>query len=258
MENSMRTRMIAFAPTIRRLTLAAALLVCLSNNLQAQFNGCPAGFCSPMASGSAPTNNLTIDGTPVANSNGGGTTLTLTFSTTKTNDIIYVCADLYAAHVTTIADSPGGLTWHTIGSATDGSGMVSAYWALASSTLSLDVITITANSTTSIFDGGVIAINGANTSSPLDPNGALPATRTTQGLVTMSTTNSFTVPVACYGNVNPPDAAGSGWTRMGNNTTSPLSTFQYQIASSPLSSVTVPVGSPSTNPYQAIADAVTQ
>lgn len=182
------------------------------------------------------TNNLSADGTA---SNGGNNiaSCAMTLSTSKSNDVLYaiMASNFYDA---TIADT-SLLTWSSsrlhFGSL--GNFWIQTWTAIAPSALVADVITVTSSGgVANYLNCGVLAINGANTSSPYDPNGSLPATNGS-GAAQYSTTNSFTVGVAIETGNFPPNKTGAGWTAIGGSGIT-NSTFQYKINSAPQTNVT--------------------
>ena len=130
---------------------------------------------------------LSLDG-HVNNGTGGGP-VTLTLSTTKANDIIVVHVFNESASpsiytVSGITDS-AGLSWAKR-SATTSPDMVQygggsagvddeVWWALATSTLSSDTITVNLSGTTDCISAVAFGVNGANISNPWDTNASLPA-----------------------------------------------------------------------------------
>ena len=129
---------------------------------------------------------VALDGHASNFNNGGGTTGTVTLTTTA-NDLVVVCASLYGNTSTVPTVSSISSSHLSSGSWTKRSSVSGLYvsgngadlecwWAHAASALSAEVITVTgtgASDTMSIF---ALAFSGANTSSPFDGNVSLPAT----------------------------------------------------------------------------------
>lgn len=189
----------------------------------AQFNGCPPGFCN--LGSAAVSNALSADGT--ANTAGFSAANTITLTTTKTNDIIIVdiVNNACSGGATTISDG-ALLSWTKHAG---GTGILQEYWALSTGILTADVIAI--GCATGSVSGAAFAINGANTGSPFDPNGAIPVIGTTTA-VNISTTNANTFMFVAYKTTGSSCTPGIGWTTISNNTGSFLFT-EFQIATSP-------------------------
>jgi len=160
---------------------------------------------------------ISLDGS-AGNNIGAGSSLSVKLSTSKTNDIIIV--DVHSSHlssphrtVSSISDS-AGLTWAQRSSVTmDNAGAQNAYndferwWALSTGALSNDTITVSFSG--SVDSATVLAygVNGANTGTPWDANGSLPATATSSSNTTptvsgISTTSASTLLLASVGTTN--------------------------------------------------------
>ncbi len=171
---------------------------------------------------------LSIDGKATATGNGsnanGSTNFTIApvLTTSDADDVIYLTVTIYGtgpSNFTTsisvsISDS-AGLTWTKRATAGNASGTTSttvqfAYYAIASSALSSDTITISVTVSSSAITNTagygsavVFGVNGANTTSPFDPNSSVPATATGTGTaptVNISTTNSSDLIIGALGN----------------------------------------------------------
>jgi hypothetical protein len=140
------------------------------------------GICAPViAWAAAPT----IDGT-TGNSVTGGTTITVTVSTTNTNDIMIAAIEAGlptdGASPQTYTVSGCGLTW-TLRKRTSGDAVSSGYpfdqevwWAKASTALSSCVVTATSSLTQDDALLSVFGVNGvASLTAPFDANGSLSA-----------------------------------------------------------------------------------
>jgi hypothetical protein len=135
---------------------------------------------------------LAIDGSGAFVLNTGSTSSTLTISTSSSNDIIYVIAINSAAFATQNISDSSDLTWNTrIAYQAANGNTVSAWWAAAPSALSGDVITIDFPSSNGTFNQLMaIAISGANTSSPFDPNLSSAAVYNAGDPTSVTTTNA--------------------------------------------------------------------
>jgi hypothetical protein len=102
----------------------------------------------------------------------------------------------------------------------------------------------------------VLAVKGANFTSPFDPNGSLPATAAT-GNVTLSTTNANTVVFAGYrqSSAGSP-TAGSGFT--GISTGGCFSIAEYKVVSSAQASLNMALTTGNGDQNGGIGDAITQ
>jgi hypothetical protein len=158
---------------------------------------------------------LSIDGSAnTAATGGSGGTVKL--STTKTNDVIVLhvfnekAASGAPATVSSITDSPYDLTWN-LRSATTSPSMLAnfdktgtdseVWWAVATSTLTNDVITVHWGGAFDCDAQVAFGVNGANTASPWDTNASLPpyaisvagGSATTPTVSGVSTTNATTM-----------------------------------------------------------------
>lgn len=115
----------------------------------------------------------------------GGTTTTIAVTTSQTNDIVVVASNIggTTTSLPSLSISGCGLTWASLGSnsASLGGGggfgdTVQMWWGLATSTLSACTVTVTSTLTIDAAATVYCSFHGAQTSSPVDPNGALPVT----------------------------------------------------------------------------------
>ena len=139
-----------------------------------------------------------------ANSGGGNAVFgNITLSTSVAHDVIVLCVfNELGSHngnnpiaISGVSDT-AGLTWTKRSSKTFGKGAVEIWYAIASAMLSSDTITFNFASTTDDWSCMAFAVSGADTSSPWDTNGALPASNDGLGgtpSVSVSTTarNAF-------------------------------------------------------------------
>lgn len=152
---------------------------------------------------------LQVDG-HVAASFTGGTSNSVTLTTTMTNDIIVVLAFVEANHValrTVSSVSGGGLTWQKRGGHNDGSSVDFEYWWALSPSAQGGGMAITVTLTGVPDDWTLVAfgVNGCNTASPWDTNVSLPvfAQGTVSSLAaTISTTRANDMILAFYGDVS--------------------------------------------------------
>jgi hypothetical protein len=177
---------------------------------------------------------IIADGEGHANFGGTGGTVT-GFTTTLTDDIIIV---IVANETTTSGAfrpvssvSGGGLTWAlrkqlqwNAGSHTNANNL-EVWWAHAPTALSAVTITV-AVSGGSVDDGtiDVFAVHGADTTTPFDPNGSLPASNTgtasdpSVASVSTSAGNSFLFSVYATPHPGAADAPNTGFTKIANFT----------------------------------------
>lgn len=173
--------------------LLTLFLFLLPLSASAQFNGCPAGFCSGrVSSGSGST--LSLDGS--ASNTGGTTTQTVTLSTTKTNDVIIVIATFNnsGGTISSISDT-ASLTWtgHRRATVTNGTTTVEEWYAISSGILTSDVITLNYSASASFSVATAFGVNGAHTAAPFDTNAAIPFTGVGTPSFTTSNANDFLV-----------------------------------------------------------------
>src|SRR5579875_189303 len=105
-----------------------------------------------------------------------GTSATVSLTTTKANDVVVVVVVNNDVTVSNIS-SPhlGNLTLRKRVQANNGNYFLEEWYAVATSTLSNETITITMSGSSSAIIADVLAISGANASAPFDPNSSLPA-----------------------------------------------------------------------------------
>jgi hypothetical protein len=151
---------------------------------------------------------LAIDG--VATGNSSTSTATVTLTTTSTNDVIVVQTVNNSASsvtVTGVTDT-AGLTWtKRAGVDWDTSGRFRAeeWYAIAPTALSNDTITVSYSSAAShSIRNFAFGVSGANTTTPFDTNGSLPATAqfvdaTKNISATISTTNPNSILIGLVG-----------------------------------------------------------
>jgi hypothetical protein len=216
-------------------------------------------------------NQLSVDGLAYAG-NGTHGSPTLTLTTAQANDVIILQITQDHDHNFSPSDS-AGLNWQerTDGAVGDSNEEVDEWWAVASSPLSNDVISL-GESGSSSYNTVAIAfgISGANTLSPFDSNSGLPRTRTgTSGTPTVtgvstSNANDIIIGLVGYRNNATGETAAAGYTLIASQTYGTGSSQQwgaaeYKIVSSTQSSVSVSWGvNLSSNDWAMIADAIAQ
>jgi hypothetical protein len=199
-------------------------------------------------------NNLSIDGS--AHNAGTGATTTVTLSTTLSNDIIYVVVYSNGG-----GGSPLSVSGSTLGAfthrASANNNDLSAYWKLAASPLTNEVITVTPIG--AAFDSvTAFAVNGAaNTSSPFDANAAIPLTDTTAAAdpSTATTTSANTFIIGAFRmSAESSPTAGTGFTAIQLNGDYLL--VEYKIVTSAQTGLSVPVGTGVGDSTRSIVDAI--
>ena len=200
----------------------------------------------------APATPFLIDG--IVHGSSGGVSLALPgLTTTKTNNIIMVTGIGNSAAVTGVTSpnltftrrgtSPLSPTW--------------AYWALAASPLTNEIITI-AGASTSYLAARAWAVNGAKISAPFDGTGANTPYGVPADPATITTTVSNTMVYAVW-SCNPDCSAGTGFTRL------PVASFggdysmhEYQTFTT-AGTKTVTIGAPDNgSSNQGFLDAIVQ
>ena len=229
---------------MRRLLIAVLCLISSAAWAQVPMTGAGKG-----APSSGSTNHMSVDGTASAN---GSTSAVITLSTTKTNDVILVGITSNGSNATITIGDTAGLIWNLRAQSTGGAAPLKLYYAVSSGILTNDTITVS-DATSAFTSATAVAVNGANTGAPFDPNGALPSIDV-GGASTITTTNANTILLGVVRMVNPATPSpGSGWT---NASTSGLYfLFEYQFVTSTQSGTSVTYTGTSNG---SIGDAVTQ
>jgi hypothetical protein len=235
------------------------------------------GVSTVSGSGSAASSDpFDLDGAAVVNQGtSGATSAAVTLSTTHSNCIVVVMVTIEDSPntiptVTSITDT-AGLTWAKRASTTNSNSAngIETWWALAPSPLVSDVITVH----TDFFDDITVtafAVSGANTGSPWDTNGSLPALNNGSGnnapsVSGVSTTATDTIVFSFAGDAQNPqfvNGAGTGYTQLAaphNNGRNNWSNgeCQYKAFSSAQSSITVAPATLNSNvDWVIIADAI--
>lgn len=168
---------------------------------------------------------LALDGS-TSNTVTGPASLTLTLSTTSTNDVIVVDIAPNGAPIVSVTSSHLTFTRHAIVGSNPFT--LERWYAIAASTLSSEVITVTMTSAGPLLTAFAYGISGANTSSPWDSGG--PQTSGSDPL-SITTANANTMVLATFrmGSTASP-TAGSTFTSI-----APIAGFaisEYKIVSS--------------------------
>jgi flagellin-like protein len=206
---------------------------------------------------------LSLDGSASATAIGASVPASLT--TTKANDVIYAVVQVDAGTINT--PTATGLTFILRKSVTNGiGGVLSTYYAIASSALSALSITAQATGGAANINLVVFGISGANTGSPFDSNVAVPASATgtgTAATVSISTSNANDFIIGAVGSdTQPPpaDTAGTGFTLIQTITqpnTPITASSEYNIVAAKQTNLAVPftLGAGATT-WEMIADAI--
>ncbi len=144
----------------------------------------------------------------------GGSSPSVTLTTTLTNDIIVLCifnenGTTVPANIRTVSSvSGGGLTWASragYSRTNNNTGRPEIWWAFAASALSAVTITATLSGTTDDSSLVAFGVNGCYTATPWDGNGAVPAyasptlANSVSPANTISTTNATDLLLAFFG-----------------------------------------------------------
>jgi hypothetical protein len=219
-------------------------------------------FINPPSGGGG--GSLAIDGTAQTNRSSNVTSTSITYSTTKSPDIVVAFVTVAGYNGTvTMNDSAGVLKWTlSEGPITNTSNNQSLYYfqAVASQALSSDKITATVSATTSI-DLLVFAISGADTSALDDPNNSLPIGATSFGTnpnAGISTSNANDMIIAGFaGNGGPTMTPGSGFTAVTTTpSNTPITWAQYEIVSALQSQILVQATASTAQYWCWIVDAI--
>jgi hypothetical protein len=205
---------------------------------------------------------LSIDGTPALGSSSGSATVTCTLTTSLTNDIVIIYVHINHATVS-VSNITGGLTWALRKRFTGNSVGEEVWWALAATAQSAVTFTVNLSGTPTNSDAGCFAINGANTSTPWDVNGSLPATGTASSasaptVTGVSTTNANTMLLGMYGTqTGSSSSVGASYTLIQVGGSFGNIGQEQQVVSGTQSSVTVS-WTGNHNSWNMIADAIQQ
>jgi hypothetical protein len=214
------------------------------------------------ASPAAHAAGLAIDGSAL--SNGIAHSLSVSLTTKSSPDVIYLSVVIQntGVSVSSVTDR-SSLTRKSRASIGTGDIPTYTWYAIASNPLSSDQITVTV-SKRSYFTVIAFGISGADTSSPFDPNSAVPASNSGSSIppepsVSISTTGTNDMIIGIVGAFNTPTLTpGSGFTSIGaTSNQAPSSLAEYTIVNSAASGFTVDASDGGVNtPWTIIADAV--
>lgn len=157
---------------------------------------------------------MTISVDPNASYSGAGSvagvgSFTITISTTNANDLIIVDVECGGTSFTTGVSSP---TLGTFALHANGNFQIFRYYAVASTPLTGEVITVT-QGTGAYTSAIAYAISGANTASPWDAGGPISGQGAApQDPKSITTVNSNTMVIAGFATNNQNPTAGSGLT----------------------------------------------
>lgn len=144
------------------------------------------GLIGPNSVATAAVAPFDIDGTPVTNNTGAGTTINLVgFTTTFPNDVVYIAYANNGGLPT--PPTGGGLTFTQRATRFAGATTISLYSAVAASPLSA-VTFVCAQASVDFMTALAFAFSGSHSASPFDSNGAIPNSGTAAG--TPFTTNN--------------------------------------------------------------------
>src|SRR5882672_843414 len=167
---------------------------------------------------------LSLDGSAHATT-GGGATLAPSLSTTGTNRLIFVVAEMNGGPGVSVSDT-AGLTWARQAQVYAGffDQYLELWWAVAPAQLTSDTITITQTSS-QFMTVDVFAVAGGDTASPFD--GA--AVTGTVDPLSITTTNANDFILGAFREaLTPSPTAGAGWTQISG---ADYQLTEYQIVS---------------------------
>ena len=200
----------------------------------------------------------------IANTASGSTLTLATFSTASTNDVIYACGYVPATgHTLSISDT-AGLTWIPRGSVTSNGQQMQSWYAIATSTISSKIITLT-NSPAGAMAFMAFAVSGANTASPFDPNLGNPVSASSgssaiRSTVSITTTNPTDMIVGLVGMPGSTGTITSGLpvftATFASTVSNPGGAGEYKIVSTTQNSLNVTFSWTSATNWLMMADAL--
>ncbi len=211
---------------------------------------------------------MAIDGSAYnTNSCNAVTTCQLTLSTASPDDVIILAGyeTSSSVHISSISDT-AGLTWQ-VREQYSSNGMTEEWYAIASSVLSSDVVTVYYSGSAT---GGIsaFAIHGANTAAPFDTHSGLPVTGTGSNTesesVSISTSNAYDMIIGIMSCTSSSTmSVGNGFTQASgpsnpNCTSSPRLDTEYQYVDSSQNGMSVSFSTSSKVTYNMIADAIVE
>lgn len=236
----------------KRLLAIIGVLVFLTGAADAR-RICPI-LCARPVSNAVP---LSIDGS-ISNFTAVGTSLALSLSTTKSNDVVVVGISNGASGPTigVVGSSLGAFTRRSR-SAT-GIQNVEMWYAIAAAPLSSETITIT-DTTTGSIGATAFGVNGAKTSAPWDTNASLPKTTIVfGGTVTISTTAANTIVLGYFKNTSTVSPTpGAGFTAIAPLANS-FMIAQQKIVSAPQTNLVISEGTGQGDTNGGTGDAIVQ
>lgn len=208
--------------------------------------------------------NIGLDGS--ASAAASGTTITLSLSTTKSPDVLYLSTtEGGSVTVSTVASSPT-LTWTQRVSLPFSNNKHAETWYAIWSSSGTISITVTLSGAAS-GAGVAYGISGANTAAPFDTNAAVPSTASgsagTAASMTISTSNANDMIIGALGvKGNPTLTTGTGFTLVltqaaGSGGNSLEGSDQYQVVSTTQSNLAVGYSWGGAQDWGIVADAIT-
>jgi len=208
---------------------------------------------------------LALDGSG-SGTGSSATSYTISLTTSHANDVLYLShVNGQSATVSSVTSSPSltwthraSVTYSTVASPTNDLETWYAIWSSSGS------ITITVNLSASVNSAGVaFGVSGANTGSPFDTNGAIPATNRgdagTSSSVTISTSNANDLLIGAVGVLgNPSLTVGSGTTLVATQAVSTIreTSDEYKIVSSTQSNLALTYSWSGSQDWGSIGDAI--
>lgn len=178
---------------------------------------------------------------------------TITLTTLSPNDII-ICIATSNQPTGALSISDTALLSWALRNSIIGTNMIWYWWALASSVVTGDVITINTTVAGSLILDA-FAVNGANVSSPFDGAGV---TGTSDPL-SITTSNPNTFIFGSYsGNTQPVPTAGSGFSAITDPTNAPFMITEYVIETAIQTALSVAIGTGAGTMDVGIVDAIKQ
>jgi hypothetical protein len=197
---------------------------------------------------------LAVDG--AAHANFSGTSGSLSLTTKNANDVIIACVQVNGTTVASITGPGLTFTLRKRQATTDSPPNYEEVWyAVAPSALSAGTITVTLSAATTYCTVDVFGISGANTTTIFDGNSSLPAA-TTNGPVTLSTSNAHDFIFGTYRLYPQIPAGGTGWTVI---SAADYQLVEYQIVTTAQSNLQIALGSGDSSSgigYAGIGDAI--
>jgi mucin-6/19 len=164
-----------------------------SSSVSAAANSASATATSSLAfyeNASATTSSVAIDGSSSASTNGKKSSLAVTITTTKANDLVYLFVSLLTGTTVSGVADTSGLTWASRQTEDANGARVEAWYAVSSAVLTGDTVTVTPSASDK-FSATIFGVSGTNTASPFDPNFSTAPVNTgsgASGSVTLTTT----------------------------------------------------------------------